>query len=121
MIRSSRQKSCGPARRHLAATPELLEYAPETRSVAFVCRTIGEFELSNDVDGHEGFSHLRLWTSSLFEWDQPASYRQEMITQQFVEGLGSLLGEEDSGSLQLHGWLRSGNRIGQPVRPLHRE
>jgi len=48
----------------LAATPELLEYAPETRSGAFVCRTIGEFELSNDVDGHEGFSHLRLWMSS---------------------------------------------------------
>ena len=43
---------------------ELLEYAPETRSVAFVCRTIGEFELSNDVGGHEGFSHLRLWMSS---------------------------------------------------------
>src|SRR5215813_12575964 len=43
---------------------ELLEYAPETRSVAFVCRTIGEFELSNDVDGHEGFSHLRFWMSS---------------------------------------------------------
>jgi hypothetical protein len=41
MIRSSRQKSCGPARRHLAA-----------------------IELSNDVDGHEGLSHLRLWMSS---------------------------------------------------------
>jgi hypothetical protein len=43
---------------------ELLEYAPETRSVAFVCRTIGEFEPSNDVDGHKGFSRLRLWMSS---------------------------------------------------------
>jgi hypothetical protein len=35
------------------------------RSVAFVCRKIGEFELSNDVDGHEGFSHLWLWMSSV--------------------------------------------------------
>jgi hypothetical protein len=56
-----------------------------------------------------------------FEWNQPASCRQEMITQQFVEDVGSLLGEEDSRSLQLHGWLCSGNHIGQPVRPLHRE
>jgi hypothetical protein len=55
------------------------------------------------------------------ESDKPALCRQEMIPQQFVERFRALLREEDSRSLQLHGWLCSGYRIGQPVRPLHGE
>src|SRR5262249_21261435 len=55
------------------------------------------------------------------ESDKPALCRQEMIPQEFVEHFRALLREEDSRSLQLHGWLCSGYRIGQPVRPLHRE
>src|SRR5215468_7841425 len=66
---------------------------------------------------------LRLPARSIeaLESDKPALCRQEMIPQQFVEHFRALLGEEDSRSLQLHGWLCSGYRIGQPVRPLHRE
>src|SRR6516225_5732848 len=55
------------------------------------------------------------------ESDKPALCRQEMIPQQFVERFRAFLREEDSRSLQLHGWLCSGYRLGQPVRPLHRE
>src|SRR5262249_11443433 len=66
---------------------------------------------------------LRLPARSIeaLESHKPALCRQEMIPQQFVEHFRALLREEDSRSLQLHGWLCSGYRIGQPVRPLHRE
>src|SRR5262249_1449110 len=43
---------------------ELVRYALEPGRLRLVGRRIGEFELSNEVDGHEGFSNLGFWMSS---------------------------------------------------------
>src|SRR5467141_1568670 len=45
----------------------------------------------------------------------------EMTAQQKVELDSSLFREEDPGPLQLHRRLRSGDRLSEPMRPLHRK
>src|SRR6516165_2432735 len=47
--------------------------------------------------------------------------REQVIAQQLVERARSLFREEDPGPLQLHRRLRSGDRLSEPMRPLHRE
>ena len=44
-----------------------------------------------------------------------------MISQQSIEDLCSLLDEEQTCAMQLDRQLRSGNGLGEPVSPFHRE
>src|SRR6267154_4606829 len=45
----------------------------------------------------------------------------QMIAQQFVKHLSTLLWEEDAGALQLDRLLRSRYRLAEPVRPFYRK
>jgi hypothetical protein len=54
-------------------------------------------------------------------WDGIAVSRQQVIAQQLVELVCSLFREEDPSALQLHRGLRSRDRLGEPMGPLHRK
>src|SRR3977135_3736431 len=47
--------------------------------------------------------------------------RDHVISQQSIEDLCSLLDEEQTCAMQLDRQLRSGNGLGEPVSPFHRE
>src|SRR3984957_18679898 len=53
--------------------------------------------------------------------DGVALCREQVVAQQLVEGLRPLLGEENPRTRQLDRRLRSGDRLSEPMRPLHRE
>src|ERR1700756_5812928 len=53
--------------------------------------------------------------------DGAALGRQQMVAEQPIELARPFFREEDPSPLQLHRRLRSGDRLSEPMRPLHRE